>query len=310
MDIKTDKLCTCHHMMGHHDHDGACSIISCPCRGFVSYTCLISTKCAEATGILDADAEYKLAELTGDRVNQAPSLNYERKIRRMEESADAKMRKAYQRIMTGGKIGRLVMVTLTTPDTFKGDMHRAWRLFRWRLRNRKLMREYFAVREWNKKHTCEHLHVIFRTEEEMSVHIIRQCWLAAVNASSNNADYDSVWTHHRWVYDERGMGNYLCKYLVKAMSDELFKRAYWYSLDWIVRGYAGLSKALWLCGHSLDTLGIKMLRQSTCIGYAQYRLLRRVSAEVKRGGWIVEGYVEREIEKAWARTIKEVLACG
>lgn len=259
------------------------------------YTCLTSTNCAVPDNQADAEKRDLFGRTAQDRV-------------------DLKFRKAYSRLMIGGRIGRLLLVTLTTPETFQGDMHRAWRLFMWRARRRGLMREYFAVKEWNEKHTCEHLHVIFRTEDELSVALIRQCWtMAVLGASGKPQEYCGknggcqIWTHHKWVYDTAGMGTYLAKYLLKAMTENYACRSYWYAVDWICRGFAGFSKALWMLGKTIDVLGVKLLRAGN-VGYRQYKMLSRLRLDAAKDGFYYGGFVLEQELKAIRRVIdvKEV----
>ena len=67
-----------------------------------------------------------------------------------EEKLQKKFNRAYQRFMLGrGFRGEYRLITLTTPETFKGDIHQAWRKWVMRMRRRGLVREYYAVKEWN-----------------------------------------------------------------------------------------------------------------------------------------------------------------
>jgi len=241
-----------------------------------------------------------------------------------EEQAERKFRRAYQRLSVGGKIGRLVLVTLTTPESFQGGLHRAWRLFCWRARRRGLLREYYAVREWNEKHTCKHLHVLFRTEDELGVQAVRACWLAAVNASESEArelnsagvgshaagasgeeaaclPFSMVWTHHKWVRDEKGMFAYLAKYLLKSGFEEPRKRGYWYALNWVVRGYAGISKASYACGLKLGEMTVREWRAAKLVGLAQLAYLDMVGRFAHHAGVIVGRTLGDEVRKAYAR---------
>jgi hypothetical protein len=72
-----------------------------------------------------------------------------------EDKKQKKFNRAYQRFMLGrGFQGEYRLITLTTPETFKGDIHNAFRKWVQRMRRRGLVREYYAVKEWNEKHTC------------------------------------------------------------------------------------------------------------------------------------------------------------
>lgn len=162
-------------------------------------------------------------------------------------NAVRKMRRALSRFYLGKKLsGDYLLVTLTTPEGQEIDLHRAWRKFVMRLRRRGIGREYFAVREWNKRGTCQHLHVVFRARY-MDIEILRQQWEQVTAAR---------WIHLDRVYGgNKGIARYLAKYLVKGsvngpeprfISDERLPthgyyaklgRLYWYAYQWIFRGW-------------------------------------------------------------------------
>ena len=82
-----------------------------------------------------------------------------------EEKRERKFKRAYHRFMLGvGMPGEYRFLTLTTPPDFKGLIHDAWRKFLKRMRRRGIIREYYIVKEWNKAHTCQHLHVVLRLD--------------------------------------------------------------------------------------------------------------------------------------------------
>lgn len=147
-------------------------------------------------------------------------------------------KRAISRFFAGSGYERLLLVTLTTPEGFEGDIHRAWRLFVFRLRKRGLFRRYFAVREWNEAKTCIHLHVVFQTRSELDAQALRSQWQLATKS-------EFCWTKHEWARDKGKMGAYLAKYLTKALEGH---RSYWYSSWWVFSGFARWSKGLWALG--------------------------------------------------------------
>jgi len=165
-----------------------------------------------------------------------------------ERKAKVKNR-AISRFLAGAQFGELLMVTLTTPPQFQGDIHQAWRKFLWRCRRRGLYRRYFAVREFNALGTCEHLHVVFQTQTELEASALRAQWLAAVNAEGG-LSLDSIWTHHSWVRTKGGCSWYVGKYMTKASESmrSAGKRAYWYSSWWVFPGYVRFAKGIWSTG--------------------------------------------------------------
>lgn len=138
------------------------------------------------------------------------------------------MKRAYQRCILGTKFkGEYRLLTLSTPEDFEGDIHNAWRRFVRNMRRRGLLREYFVVKEWNKKHTCVHLHAILRLSW-IDYMLARMLW---------NRITGAVWIHVDKVKGYKHMTRYLTKYLVKSFLEEPQKRAYWYAYEWIYRKY-------------------------------------------------------------------------
>lgn len=106
-----------------------------------------------------------------------------------EEKQERKFKRAYQRFMLGVKMpGEYRLLTLTTPPDFKDDLHTAWRKFLMRMRRRGMIREYYAVKEWNKAHTCQHLHVVLRLDY-IGYEVARRQWEAITGAK---------WIHVRY----------------------------------------------------------------------------------------------------------------
>lgn len=156
-----------------------------------------------------------------------------------EEKRERKFKRAYQRFMLGVNMpGEYKLLTLTTPENFSGDIHDAWRKFLKRMRRRGLIREYYAVKEWNKAHTCQHLHVVLRLDY-IGFQVAREQWKAVTGA---------VWIHVDKVGSAKGMAAYLGKYLNKAYDDEPGKRSYWYAYEWIYRNWRSFSKQMFLLG--------------------------------------------------------------
>jgi hypothetical protein len=168
---------------------------------------------------------------------------------------DRKLRRAIQRIYAGfetkvpdfegGKCKNYILVTLTTPEGSEVEMHRAWRKFIMRLRRRGMGREYYCVREWNKRGTCQHIHGIFRAGY-MEAQAIRSQWAASIGQDGRN-----IWTHIDRLYGGyRGIAKYLTKYLIKGQTDyEGLRgtpecpraRGYWYAYEWVYRGWRSFS---------------------------------------------------------------------
>jgi len=169
-----------------------------------------------------------------------------------EEKQQKKFNRAYQRFMLGrGFKGEYRMITLTTPETFKGGIHEAWRKWLKRMRRRGMAREYFAVKEWNKRRTCIHIHAVVRLDY-IGYRVARAQWQAVTGA---------VWIHVEKVFSIKGMANYLAKYLVKAYRDAPGKRSYWYAYEWIHRGWHGFSKDMYKLGESVTALKFELIHE-------------------------------------------------
>jgi len=159
-----------------------------------------------------------------------------------EAKRERKFKRAYQRFMLGvGMPGEYRLLTLTTPENFRGDIHEAWRKFLKRMGRRGMIREYFAVKEWNKAHTCQHLHIVLRLDY-IGYQVALQQWKAVTGA---------VWIHVDKVCSVKGMACYLGKYLNKAYDEEPGKRSYWYAYEWIYRKWRAFSKAMFKLGESV-----------------------------------------------------------
>jgi len=186
-------------------------------------------------------------------------------------------------------------LTLTTPPEFcKESLNHAWRLFSLRMKRAGLWGDYYAVREWNQRGTCEHLHVILRVRpicEAGFARVVRNHWTDCVNASLD-VKRDTIITNVEPCYSRdgsvKGLANYVAKYLTKQAlqfdtpskvlernnvvmdkgTDKFdhieitttshdngylkrFGRGFWYSQNWIFRGWRLLSKFMWRLGHKL-----------------------------------------------------------
>ena len=217
----------------------------------------------------------------------------------MNDTSSRKVRRAKSRFVMGAQQGRpdeYLFVTLTTPAGSGTDLHRAWRLFRLRLARQDLKPEYYAVREWNKMLTCEHLHVVFRVGF-LPVALVRKAWCEAVNASSDE-DIEFCWTKHKRMYgDVRMRCWYMAKYLSKSYGDlEGFfgvkHRSCWYSHDWIVVGWRKVSRALWWLGKHMDVYDIAWRR----LGIADESILEKALTRVEEYGMIVDERALRKVE--------------
>ncbi len=163
--------------------------------------------------------------------------------------------------------GEYRLLTLTTPEDFNGDIHVAWRKFLKRMRRRGIIREYYAVKEWNEKHTCQHLHVVLRLDE-IGFRVAHQQWQAVKGA---------VWIHVKKVRSLKGMACYLGKYLNKAYDDEPGKRSYWYAYEWIYRKWRAFSKEMFKLGESITNCEHELIHELTDLkqrlDYMNWRLI-------------------------------------
>lgn len=155
-------------------------------------------------------------------------------------------------------INEYILVTLTTPESFGGNLNDAWRLFRLKLSRRGHNFPYFAVREFNEKRTAEHLHVVFRTVK-VDYKTLQQCWTQSVNYYLDQ-NINNVWFHVDWLQDQKGIANYLAKYIFKEYENGRNLRKYWYSQDWIYCGHSRHSKEMYLANYK-PVLTLEGLRQ-------------------------------------------------
>jgi len=195
-----------------------------------------------------------------------------------EEKLQKKFNRAYQRFMLGrGFKGEYRLITLTTPETFKGDVHDAWRKWVMRMRRRGLVREYYAVKEWNEKHTCVHIHAVLRLDY-IGYQVARQQWQAVTGA---------VWIHVEKVFSTKGMANYLGKYLNKGYKEMIGKRGYWYAYEWIHRKWRAFGKEMFKLGDPITANehelihNIKDLKEK--IDYMNGRLIDAGLRAIKSG---------------------------
>ena len=184
-----------------------------------------------------------------------------------EDKRKRKFNRAYQRFMLGVCMpGGYVLLTLTTPPSFKGILNKAWRKFIKRMRRQGYVCEYYAVKEWNKNHTCQHLHVVLRIDR-IGYQVARQQWKEVTGA---------VWIHVDRVKSVKGMAGYLGKYLNKAYDDEPGKRSYWYAYDWIYPKWRGFSKEMFKVGESITPTEHELIRgiegKNKRIDYMNWRL--------------------------------------
>jgi hypothetical protein len=195
-----------------------------------------------------------------------------------EEKRQKKFNRAYQRFMLGvGMPGDYRLLTLTTPPDFKDSIHEAWRKFLKRMRRRGLIREYYAVKEWNKAHTCQHLHVVLRLDY-IGYQLARQQWKAVTGA---------VWIHVEKVRSAKGMAYYLGKYLNKAYDNEPGKRSYWYAYEWIYRKWRAFSKEMFKLGESITVSEHELIHGLTDfkqrLDYMNWRLIETTLHAVRLG---------------------------
>ena len=197
-----------------------------------------------------------------------------------------KFNRAYQRFMLGrGFRGQYRLITLTTPETFKGGIHNAFRKWVQRMRRRGLVREYYGVKEWNEKHTCIHIHLVVRLSY-IDYQVALQQWKAVTGA---------VWIHVDKVYSVKGMANYLAKYLIKGYENTTGERGYWYAYEWIHRKWRAFNKEMFKLGEKVTSgeheLIHGMQKIQDKIDYMNWRLMKATLAAV-RSGLIVEELVQ------------------
>jgi hypothetical protein len=195
-----------------------------------------------------------------------------------EDKKKRKFNRAYQRFMLGvGMPGEYRLITFTTPPEFKGDLNIAWRKWLKRMRRRGYICKYFAIKEWNKAHTCQHLHVVLRIDY-VGYQVARQQWQEVTGA---------VWIHVDKVRSKKGMVGYLGKYLNKAYDAEPGKRSYWYAYEWIYPKWRGFSKTMFKLGESINPTehelihGLKLSKER--IDYMNWRLIGATLEAVRMG---------------------------
>jgi len=180
----------------------------------------------------------------------------------------------YRKDKFGGRwvkyIPNVHFVTLTTPEDFdKKSLNDSWRRFSLRMKRKNLWGAYYAVREWNKKGTCEHIHVLFllesQTDFESYCEAISYHWTCAVEGIRTSKKRvvlaRRIWTRLERVYTVdgslKGLANYLAKYLVKQSENvdkysveylKRFGRGMWYSQNWIFPCWNTYSKLIYAFG--------------------------------------------------------------
>jgi hypothetical protein len=169
-----------------------------------------------------------------------------------DEKLKRKFNRAYQRFMLGrGFPGEYRLMTLTTPENFKGSIHQAFRKWLFRMRRKKVVLEYFIVKEWNERHTCIHLHMVLRLEY-ISYDWAREQWKAVTGA---------LWIHVDKVYSVKGMANYLGKYLLKSYEDMPGQRGYWYSYEWIHPKWHTFNKTMFKYDESISSVESELIHE-------------------------------------------------
>lgn len=158
--------------------------------------------------------------------------------------------------------GKYVVMTLTTPEDCTANLHGAFVKFKLRLSRAGLLSDYFAVREWNERGTCEHIHLVMRVKHVCML-LIRLFWTLSLYGRliPNRQDGLVVCYCKEQYGDGKGLANYLAKYLVKAIGedekrDEIYYkrsgRTFWYSSEWIFRLWRPFTKLLWRFGESCE----------------------------------------------------------
>jgi len=189
------------------------------------------------------------------------------------EKRNRKLKKALVRFYKGNsQSGVYHFMTLTTPDDQDPkELNHHFRKLKLILSRADLRIDYFAVREWNKKHTCQHLHLVTRLDVPVCSKmicpwlnlLIRISWTFAIYKT-----YDCKKTPTGLIIckiikqygNKKGLANYLAKYLTKGidkLEDEGVKfiskqRLYWISYGWILRGWICLEKLKFRCYYPQD----------------------------------------------------------
>ena len=210
-----------------------------------------------------------------------PPINTERKpwfYLTKEEKQKRKFNRAYQRFMLGrGFDGQYRLITLTTPEGFTGDIHNAWEKWVKRMRRKGYRLEYYAVKEWNAKRTCIHIHAVLRLDY-IGYSEAREQWKAVTGA---------VWIHVEKVYTARGMANYLGKYLNKGYKDNPGQRGYWYSQEWIHPKWAAFNKAMYKYGQSVTSTEFELIHglrsETERLNYMNYRMIDGCLTAIRAG---------------------------
>jgi len=178
-------------------------------------------------------------------------------------NAAKRLKRALHRFYAGNQLeGQYVVMTLTTPEDYTGDLHKAFVKFKLRLARAHLMSDYFAVREWNSKGTCEHIHIVMRCRR-VCILLFRLFWtLSLYGHLIPNRDDGLVVCYVKKQYgDSKGLANYLAKYLMKDIGEEKLKddafykrkgRTFWYSSEWIFRKWKAFTKVLWRFGSECE----------------------------------------------------------
>jgi len=227
-------------------------------------------------------------------------------------------RQTCQRVQIEG----LQFVTFTTPSSFSnvyrtwtdkyGKIHNETRLSHaWRklaLRQKRVGQwgPYFAVREWNKAGTCEHIHCIFKGVK-FDFKTLDKNWSDCVNHEMDD-NVGSVWVRVQDCYSQdgtiRGLANYVAKYLSKQvagdpMSESYLRRVgrnYWYSSDWIFPGWLTYSKLMWRMGHKINLDAGKQLFREVGRFVLKTRLLASFLSL-----W------DRDVRASWSITLSKEL---
>lgn len=191
----------------------------------------------------------------------------------MDAQDELKYRKALSRFYAGitstpDHENDHILVTLTTPQEFKGDLNHAWRLFRLKSKRNSINFPYFGVREYNEKRTCEHLHMVLRARF-IDVSLLRRLWTEVCNVHIES-EIENAWIHIDKISGgSKGLARYLAKYLFKRIENGRGLRKYWYSQDWIYHGYAKNSKELYLANfeHLFSFSQLREMDKSTRYRY-------------------------------------------
>jgi len=200
-----------------------------------------------------------------------------------------RLRRALHRFYAGNALrGKYYMVTLTTPDWLEvtdKTLSKAFIKFKLRLSRIGYRWQYFGVKEYNKKNTALHLHLVVRADKPVCQLLIRVAWTESL---CGRLIFDKISTGtvicfvKKQYGDQKGLANYLAKYLVKAIGENetgMKRRGFWYSYEWIFKRWSAVHKIAWRYCAKIDNQYWHDIRGDLTKVYEWYRILRKQANE-------------------------------